>query len=220
MKQAIPHETIKRLALYLRSLRQLSRKRVEIISSEKLTEHIHASPAQVRKDLACFGEFGTPGVGYSVKKLIAEIESILGLKEKQEVALVGIGKLGSALLAYLGFEKFGFRISALFDNNPEKIGKKISELKIEDVARIKEVLRRRKIKIAIITVPAANAQEVADRLVAAGIKVILNFAPHYLNIPKGVIINTIDMAIELQSLAYYLTHKEQSRASSTTTNLT
>ena len=216
----MPHETIKRLALYLRSLRYLAEKRVEIISSEKLTEHIHASPAQVRKDLACFGEFGVPGVGYQVKKLIAEIESILGLKEKREVALVGIGKLGGALLAYTGFRKFGFRISALFDNNPEKIGKKISGLKIEDVVRIEEVLKRRKIKIAITTVPATNAQEVANRLVAAGIKVILNFAPHYLNIPQGIIINTIDMAIELECLTYYLTYKKQSRASSTTTNLT
>ncbi|MCK4244788.1 MAG: redox-sensing transcriptional repressor Rex [Candidatus Omnitrophica bacterium] len=205
MNKTIPHETIKRLALYLRSLRYLARKRVEIISSRKLTEHINASPAQVRKDLACFGEFGVPGVGYQVKKLIAEIESILGLKKKQEVALVGVGKLGSALLAYPGFKRFGFRISALFDNSPEKIGKKISGLKVEDVARIEEVLRRKKIKIAIITVPAANAQEAADRLVAAGIKVILNFAPRYLNIPQGVIINTIDMAIELECLIYYLT---------------
>ena len=149
MDKTIPHDTIKRLALYLRSLRYLDKKRVEIISSEKLTEHINASSAQVRKDLSYFGEFGVPGVGYQVKKLIAEIESILGLKEKREVALVGIGKLGSALFAYPGFRKFGFRISALFDNNPEKIGKKISGLKIEDVIRIKELLKGRKIKIAI-----------------------------------------------------------------------
>ena len=207
MDKTIPHDTIRRLALYLRSLRYLAKRDIEVISSKRMTEHINTSPAQVRKDLSYFGEFGVPGVGYHVKKLIAEIESILGLKKKQEVALVGIGKLGSTLLAYPGFKKFGFRISALFDNNPEKIGKKISGLKIEDIARIEELLRGRKIKIAIITVPAANAQEVADRLVTAGIKVILNFAPCYLNIPQGVIINTIDMAIELEYLAYYLTHK-------------
>ena len=220
MDKTIPHDTIRRLALYLRSLRYLAKRDIEVISSERMTEHINTSPAQVRKDLSYFGEFGVPGVGYQVKKLIAEIESILGLKKKQEVVLVGMGKLGSALLAYPGFKKFGFRISVLFDNNPEKIGKKISGLKIENVVRMKEMLKKKGIKIAVITVPAANAQEVADKLVAAGIKVILNFAPRYLNIPKGIVINTIDMAIELECLTYYLTHKEQSRASSTTTNLT
>ncbi len=206
-KRIIPQATIKRLALYLRSLRYLEKKEVEIISSGKLAEHIYASPAQVRKDLSYFGEFGIRGVGYNVKKLIAEIESNLGLKKERNVALVGIGKLGSALLAYPGFEKFGFRISALFDNNPEKIGKKFSGLKVEKIDRIKQVSKRRKIKIAMITVPAENAQEVADRVVAAGIKVILNFAPYYLTIPEGIIINTIDMAIELESIAYYLPRK-------------
>lgn len=206
-KRIIPQATIKRLALYLRSLRYLEKKEVEMISSEKLAEHIYASPAQVRKDLSYFGEFGIRGVGYNVKKLIAEIESNLGLKKERNVALVGIGKLGSALLAYPGFEKFGFRISALFDNNPEKIGKKFSGLKVEKIDRIKQVSKRRKIKIVMITVPAENAQEVADRVVAAGIKVILNFAPYYLTIPEGIIINTIDMAIELESIAYYLPRK-------------
>jgi len=120
------------------------------------------------------------------------------------VALIGIGKLGTALLAYSGFEKFGFRISALFDNNSGKIGKKIFGLKIEDIARTKEVLKRERIKIGIITVPAADAQEVTDRLITSGIKAILNFTPRYLNIPEGIMINTVDMAIELESLTYYL----------------
>jgi len=204
MKQVIPHDTIKRLALYLRSLRYLAKKKVEVISSQRLAECIYASPSQMRKDLAYFGEFGIRGVGYNVKKLIAEIESILKLKKKRKVALIGIGKLGTALLAYSGFEKFGFRISALFDNNSGKIGKKIFGLKIEDIARTKEVLKRERIKIGIITVPAADAQEVTDRLITSGIKAILNFTPRYLNIPEGIMINTVDMAIELESLTYYL----------------
>jgi len=204
MKQVIPHDTIKRLALYLRSLRYLAKKKVEVISSQRLAERIYASPSQMRKDLAYFGEFGIRGVGYNVKKLIAEIESILKLKKKRKVALIGIGKLGTVLLAYSGFEKFGFRISALFDNNSGKIGKKIFGLKIEDIARTKEVLKREKIKIGIITVPAADAQEVTDRLITSGIKAILNFTPRYLNIPEGIMINTVDMAIELESLTYYL----------------
>jgi len=210
-RMQIPAETIKRLSLYLRNLRYLARGGAKTISSDGLAKDTYVSAAQVRKDLSYLGDFGTRGVGYNVKSLICEITSELGLYEEWRVALIGVGRLGSALLNYPGFKEFGFRISAVFDNDPEKIGRVYNGVKIEDFARMERIIKEKKIRMAIITVPASAAQEIADRLAGAGIEAILNFSPRYLSIPEDVKIKTVDIAVELESLAYYLTHKKGER---------
>lgn len=206
-KLQIPEDSVKRLSLYLRNLRYLAKEGVETISSEALAQDIYVSAAQVRKDLSYFGDFGTRGVGYSVRDLISEIESILGLDKRWSLALVGVGRLGSALLNYRGFQQFGFQFCVAFDNNPEKVGKIIEKVKIEDYSEIEKIIKKKKIKIAVITVPAPAAQEVTDRLVKAGIEAILNFSPRYLNVPPSVSIKTVDIALEVGNLTYYLVHK-------------
>ncbi len=200
----VPAESIKRLSLYLRNLRYLAKNGIETISSDKLAQDIYVSAAQVRKDLSYFGDFGTRGVGYNVRSLIKGVESILGLDKKWSVALIGVGRLGSALLNYPGFKEFGFRISIAFDSDPKKIGKIYQGIKIEDFSEIERIIKKESIKIAIITVPASAAQEIADRLVRAGIEAILNFSPRYLNIPENVNIKTVNIARELENLVYYL----------------
>ena len=206
-KIQIPEDTVKRLSLYLRNLKYLAKEGVETISSEALAQDIYVSAAQVRKDLSYFGDFGTRGVGYSVRNLISKIESILGLDKRWSLALIGVGRLGSALLNYRGFQQFGFRFLAAFDNNPKKIGKVIGGVKIESYSEIERIIKKKRIKIAVITVPAPVAQEVTDRLVKVGIKAILNFSPRYLNVPPNVSIKTVDIAMEVGNLTYYLVHK-------------
>jgi len=208
-RMQVPAESIKRLSLYLRNLRYLAKDGIETISSDKLAQDIYVSAAQVRKDLSYFGDFGTRGVGYNVKSLISEIKSILGLYREWKIALIGVGRLGSALLSYPGFKEFGFRISIAFDSDPKKIDKIYQGIKIKNFSEIERIIKKENIKIAIITVPASAAQDIADRLVRAGIKAILNFSPRYLNIPENIKVKTVDIAVELESLAYYLVHKEK-----------
>ncbi len=208
-KIRVPRESIKRLSLYLRNLNYLAKEGIETVSSDELAQNIYVSAAQVRKDLSYFGDFGTRGVGYNVKFLISEIEFALGLYKKWEIVLIGAGRLGSALLDYPGFEEFGFRISIAFDNDPEKIGRIYKGVRIEDISQIEMIIRRKKIRIAIITAPALSAQEIANKLARAGIEAILNFSPRYLNIPENVKVRTVDIAVELETLAYYLMHKEK-----------
>jgi len=207
-KIRVPEESVKRLSLYLRNLNYLAQEGIEIVSSDELAQDIYVSAAQVRKDLSYFGDFGRRGVGYNVQSLISEIKSVLGLDKKWPVALIGVGRLGSALLNYPGFEEFGFQISIAFDTNPKKIGKIYKGVKVEDSSRIEKIIKKEKIKIAIIAVPAPAAQKMVDALIRAGIKAILNFSPRYLSIPENVNIKTVDIAIELGNLAYYLTHSE------------
>jgi len=207
-KIRVPVESVKRLSLYLRNLNYLAQEGIEIVSSDELAQDIYVSAAQVRKDLSYFGDFGRRGVGYNVQSLISEIKSVLGLDKKWPVALIGVGRLGSALLNYPGFEEFGFQISIAFDTNPKKIGKIYKGVKVEDSSRIEKIIKKEKIKIAIIAVPAPAAQKMVDALIRAGIKAILNFSPRYLSIPENVNIKTVDIAMELGNLAYYLTHSE------------
>jgi len=174
-KMRIPEDSVRRLSRYLRNLRYLIKEGVETISSEELAQDIYVSAAQVRKDLSYFGDFGTRGVGYSVRNLIAEIEEILGLNRKWPLVLVGAGRLGSALLNYRGFEQLGFQFAVAFDNNPNKIGKMVGGVKVEGYSQLEKIIEKNRIKIAVIAVPEAAAQEVTDRLVKAGIKAILNF---------------------------------------------
>lgn len=207
-KIRVPEESVKRLSLYLRNLNYLAKGGGEIVSSDELAQDIYVSAAQVRKDLSYFGDFGTRGVGYNVQSLISEIKSVLGLDKKWRVALIGVGRLGSALLNYPGFEEFSFQVSVAFDSDPKKIGKVWKGIKVEDSSQIEKIIKKEKIKIAIIAVPAPAAQKMVDALIRAGIKAILNFSPRYLSIPENVNIKTVDIAIELGNLAYYLTHSE------------
>ncbi|MEA1964170.1 MAG: redox-sensing transcriptional repressor Rex [Candidatus Aerophobetes bacterium] len=207
-KIRVPTESVKRLSLYLRSLNYLSEEGVETISSDELAKGIYVSAAQVRKDLSYFGDFGTRGVGYNVQSLIYKIKSALGLDKKRSVALVGVGRLGLALLNYPGFEEFGFQISVAFDSDPKKIGKIYKGVKVKDSSQIEKIIKKEKIKIAIIAVPAPAAQKIADVLIKTGIKAILNFSPIYLSIPEDINIKTVDIATELGNLAYHLTHSE------------
>ena len=168
-----------------------------------MAEFLLVNPWQIRKDFSYFGDFGTRGVGYGIEKLIKEIKKILKLDVVHKAALVGVGNLGSAVLAYPGFRIYGFDIVAAFDNNPKKIGTKINKITIEDISRLGS-LKKREIGIGIITVGRDAAQRSADGLIKAGIKGILNFSPCYISVPKKVKVITIDIAMDLARLPYYM----------------
>jgi redox-sensing transcriptional repressor len=199
----IPDETIRRLLIYLRGLLFSSAQEQQNISSRDLADFLGVNSWQIRKDFSYFGDFGTPGVGYNVEKLIKQIKKILKLDVVHKTALVGVGNLGSSVLAYPGFRIYGFNVAAAFDNNPKKIGKKISNLPIEDVSNL-PALKKRKINLAIIAVPRDVAQQTADALVKAGVRGILNFSPCHITVPKKVKVITIDIAMDLARLPYYM----------------
>jgi redox-sensing transcriptional repressor len=198
----IPDETVRRLPVYLRGLLFLSDHK-QNISSRNLADFISVNDSQIRKDFSYFGAFGTPGVGYDIRKLIRQIKKMLNLSVSHKAALVGAGNLGSAILAYPGFRMYGFDIAAAFDNDPKKIGREINNVRIEDISSLR-TLERRKISLAIIAVPRDAAQQTADALVKAGVKGILNFSPLRITAPKKVKVITIDIAMELARLPYYI----------------
>jgi|SRR3989338_4876054 len=204
IKRYVPHETARRLSLYLRSLKMLDRKKKTLASSEDITRFLNVSSVQFRKDLSYFGGFGKRGVGYKVKVLMKEIEKILGTDAVRKIALVGVGKLGSALLGYTGFPEFNLQIVAAFDADPDKIGKIKRGFKIGSISSMKEITKKEGIKVAILSVPAESAQKVAHDLARCGIKAILNFAPVNLVLPKDVFVSNVDMASELEGLIYKL----------------
>lgn len=199
----IPDEAVRRLPIYLRGLLFLLEQGQQSVSSRNLADFLGVNPSQIRKDFSYFGDFGTPGVGYKTEKLIKQIKKILKLDVVQKTALIGVGNLGSAVLAYPGLGIYGLDIVAAFDNNAKKIGKKIGNLTIEDVSKLRS-LRKRKIDLAIIAVPADAAQKTADALVKAGVKGILNFSPCYITVPKRVKVISIDIAMDLARLPYYM----------------
>jgi len=199
----ISDETIRRLPVYLRDLLTLSEQGRTSISSNELAALLGVNPWQIRKDFSYFGDFGTRGVGYDVENLIRQIKKILRLSTVNKVALVGVGNLGTAVMAYPGFKRYGFEIVAAFDSAAGKIGRRIGDVRIEDVAAL-NTLQRRSIHIAAIAVPRDAAQQTADALVEAGIKGILNFSPCYITVPKKVKVITIDIAMDLARLPYYL----------------
>ncbi len=202
-KQRIPERTVTRLSIYLRCLEELVADGQRAVSSKQLAERFGLNSAQVRKDLAHFGQFGVRGLGYYTETLKHSLEQILGLKRQWEVALVGLGNLGSALLNYKGFETRGFRISVVFDIDPQKVGRRIGKVSVLHVDKIAPVLRRRGIKIAIIAIPAVGAQAVTEKLVAAGVNSILNFAPTHLAVPRGVKVQNVDISIMLKTLSFH-----------------
>jgi redox-sensing transcriptional repressor len=199
----IPDETVRRLPVYLRGLQFLSEVGQQSISSQDLADFLGANPPQIRKDFSYFGGFGTPGVGYDIEKLARQIRKILKLDVVHKAALVGVGNLGSVVLVYQGFKIYGFGITAAFDVDSKKIGRKINNITIEDASNIR-TLKKRKIDIGIITVPRDAAQETADALVKAEVKGILNFSPCYITVPKKVKVITIDIAMDLARLPYYM----------------
>jgi redox-sensing transcriptional repressor len=198
----VPKAVVSRLSLYLRELQHLVRDGHETTSSTQLGRVLGFTDAQVRKDLAYFGQFGYPGIGYRCSELIEAIKGILGTKQPWPVAIVGLGNLGRALMGYRGFKDQGFQIVAAFDVDPTKVGKSVEGLEICHFDTIGQVAQKLGIRLAVIAVPAAAAQKVADGLVAAGIEGILNFAPITLNLPKQVQTIGVDLAIELEQLTF------------------
>ncbi len=196
--------TVGRLSLYLRRLQRLASDGVATISSGKLGEELGVTDAQVRKDLAYLGHLGYPGVGYYPHELITVIRRVLGLDHIWSVVLVGVGNLARALLRYKGFHEQGFNLVALFDSDPAKVGQRVDDLAIEPMDRLAEVIKNKEAQLGIVAVPPEAAQSVADALVAAGIRGILNFAPTVVKVPAGVSLVAVDLAIQLEQLAFYV----------------
>src|SRR5687768_8183367 len=200
--EPIPNPAVRRLSLYLRQLEAFRRKDRRTISSKQLGESLGLTDAQVRKDLAYFGQFGHPGIGYRVDDLIAEVRRILGTDKTWNVILVGAGNLGRALSAYRGFEAKGFRLIAVFDNDPAKVGKRLGPFNIQPLAELADMIEQQKVKLAILAVPAEHAQEVADRVIDAGVRGLLNFAPVSITVPPHVALNAVDLAVQLEQLSF------------------
>jgi redox-sensing transcriptional repressor len=203
----ISDSTVRRLALYLRFLEQSAAQNLATISSAELAQRGGTTSAQVRKDLSFFGSFGKRGLGYSVPELSARIREILGLKRTHRVVLVGAGKMGGALLHYRGFRQHGFDVVAVYDKDPKKIGTRSNSLMVRDVRQLEADLRKEPPDIAILVTPAEAAQEVTDRLIRAGVKAILNFAPVPLAVPSDVAVQSVNMALELETLSYALANR-------------
>lgn len=203
----ISEPTVRRLSHYYRVLEEVAAEGRSVISSHLLAEREGITSAQVRKDLSTFGSFGRRGLGYDVRRLREEIRAILGLERRWRVAVVGAGHIGSALLAYRGFAEQGFDVVAVYDRDPARVGRTVDGLLVQDVA---ELARGGAFEIGVIATPVRAAQEVADALVAAGARGILNFAPRKLRVPRGIALRTVDMTVEFESLSFALS---QPRAS-------
>lgn len=200
----IPDIIIGRLPIYLRALQRMADKGVQTTSSQELGERVGISAAQIRKDISQFGEFGKQGTGYRISFLMDKIREILKVDRIWDVAVVGAGDMGHALARYPGFVNRGFRIAMVFDNDQSKVGQKIGEFVVQDTIEMVEAIQQAGIRIAMLTVPAIAAQEVADLLVKAGVKAILNYAPISLTVPEDVRVQHIDPATHLQRMTYYL----------------
>jgi len=202
--EKIPDIIIGRLPVYLRALQRMSDSGLKTTSSQELGELVGISAAQIRKDISQFGEFGKQGTGYSIAYLLDKLRGILKVDRIWEVALIGVGDMGRALARYQGFTNRGFQIVMIFDNDKSKVGQKIDNFTVEDSEKMVERLKSAGIKIAMLTVPAQAAQSVADKLLQAGVKSILNYAPISLNVPNTVKVQYIDPSIHLQRMTYYL----------------
>ncbi|MBP1999580.1 redox-sensing transcriptional repressor [Paenibacillus shirakamiensis] len=207
--EKISDAVVRRLPVYLRFLSELSMREVATVSSQELGQKLDLNPAQIRKDLAYFGDFGRKGIGYDVSYLIEKIRQILNLDQQINVALVGAGNLGQALSNYNTYLKDNMKIVAVFDASPSKVGQKINSLTIQPIEDMVETVQRLKVRIGIITVPDVEAQRVADQLTSAGIEAILNFAPTILKVPSEVRLHAADFTTDLLSLAYYLDNEKE-----------
>ena len=207
-RRRIPEATVARLPIYLRCLVEVADAKTATVSSERLAEMAGVNAAKVRKDLSYLGSYGTRGVGYDVEYLLYQISRELGLTQDWPVVIVGLGNLGHALANYNGFSARGFRVVALVDADPGKVGQKIGDLAVRPLEDIEAIAKAERPAIGIIATPAQAAQEVADRLCAAGVTSILNFAPVVLSVPDGVSLRKVDLSIELQTLAYHEQRKQ------------
>ncbi len=203
----ISESTVRRLSIYLRLLQEAEGVGQETISSDELAERAGTTSAQVRKDLSVFGSFGKRGLGYGVAELLRTLREILGLNRKWRVALIGAGKIGSALITYRNFQQRGFEIEAVFDSDPKKVGQTWGSRVVLDDASMEAVLAEKAIEIAVIAVPADAAQAVVDRVVAAGVEAVLNFAPVRLRVPSSVALRNVDMVVEMEGLAFALSSR-------------
>jgi redox-sensing transcriptional repressor len=201
--------TTNRLSVYLRCLNVLEAAGVRTVSSQALAEQFHLNAAQIRKDLAYFGEFGVRGVGYYVKELRRHLQQILGVDQHVAVAIIGAGNLGLALADYPGFRQDGFEIAALFDASQDKVGERSrGGVRIHDIRHLKRIVRRARIRIAVVAVPAKAAQAVVNTAVEAGIKAILNFSPGALKVPPDVKLKSVDLTVSLESLSFFLAQRD------------
>ncbi len=202
--KGIPDIIVGRLPIYLLALQHMNAEGRQVTSSQELAERLGISAAQIRKDLSQFGEFGKQGTGYNIAYLSDQLRKILKLDQVWEIALIGAGDMGRAVCGYNGFVDRGFHVQMVFDNDPKKIGTQIRDYTVVDSAEMVDHIRQAGVKVAMIAVPAASAQEVADQLVKAGVKAILNYAPITLHVPSDVRIEYIDPLVHLQRMAYYL----------------
>jgi len=200
----IPDIVVGRLPHYLRALQHMALEGRRLTSSQELSERLGISAAQIRKDLSLFGEFGKQGTGYQIDFLLDQLRQILKVNQVWDIALIGAGDIGSAIARYQGFENRGFRVTMIFDSDPQIIGIQIGAFTIQDSSEMVSAIKAAQVRIAMLAVPAVNAQEVADRLIEAGIKAILNYAPISLNVPEDVHVQYIDPVIHLQRMTYYL----------------
>lgn len=205
MARKISESTVRRLSLYLRFLEEFEAGGIHTLSSDELARRGNTTAAQVRKDLSLFGSFGKRGLGYSVQELSATLRGLLGLDRTWRVALVGAGRIGSALFAYDDFRLRGFRIVCVLDSDPEKIGRKWGDIRIRDGAKLEAALAETGVDIVILAVPGSAAQDLADRAVAMGVSAVLNFAPTQLHVPEHVTVRDVNMSMELEALSFALT---------------
>jgi redox-sensing transcriptional repressor len=202
--KVIPDIVVGRMPVYLRALQRMAQAGRQVTSSQELGEILGISPAQIRKDLSLFGEFGKQGTGYHIDYLVNQIREILHVNQVWEIAVVGAGDIGSAVARYGGFANRGFAVHMIFDNDPEIVGRQVGAYTVQDTTHMEQAIQEAGIKIAMIATPASQAQEVADKLVSAGVKAILNYAPVSLNVPRDVFVQYIDPVIHLQRMTYYL----------------
>ncbi len=212
MSGKVPEGVIERLSLYLERLMELKQNGCETVSSKRLGSLTEINPAEIRRDLACFGTFGKRGVGYNTDGLIFKIRQILGSDEPHGIAVVGAGNLGSAIVGYDGFSLHGFSVSAIFDNDSKKIGKKIGELKVSEIKNLEKIVKEKKISIGVIAVPALEAQAVADLLVQSGVKIVLNYTPVTVKVSDGVKVYNTNPVKELLYTLYYLSGRSDGNA--------
>ena len=205
----IAESTVRRLSAYLRFLEESAEKGVETISSDALARRGGTTSAQVRKDLSFFGSFGKRGLGYSVEELTASLREILGLEREWNVIIVGAGKIGMALGQYEGFEQRGFRVSAVYDTDPGKIGTRWGSMLVRDMELVERDIALNQPDIAVLAVPVSEAQEAANRLIKSGVKAILNFAPTQLQTPTDVSVRNVNMAMELEGLSFILSNRDR-----------
>ena len=199
----IPEATVARLPVYLRSLVELADARIATVSSERLAEMAGVNAAKVRKDLSYLGSYGTRGVGYDVEFLLFQMSRELGLTQDWPVVIVGVGNLGHALANYRGFDERGFPVAALVDADPAKVGERIGSLTVSSVTELPAIVDELGVSVGVMATPAGAAQDVADALVRAGVRSILNFAPAVVTVPEGVSVRKVDLAVELQILSFY-----------------